>query len=108
MSARDPLGAHEDLALPAGDDPAEPSGVFHARYTLEPDRTRIFDFLCVCAAMRARRATDVEGPQRQLRPGSPIDCAARIPTASPDVDQFHGRQVAAVAHLADAAARLDR
>ena len=39
-------------------------------------------------------------------PGSPIDCAAMTPTASPSSTMLAGRQVAAVALGADAAARL--
>jgi hypothetical protein len=31
----------------------------------------------------AGHTAGVERPHRQLRPGSPIDCAAMIPTASP-------------------------
>ena len=36
-------------------------------------------------------------------PGSPIDCAAMMPTASPSFTELAGRQVAAVAMRADAA-----
>ena len=39
-------------------------------------------------------------------PGSPIDCAAMMPTASPSSARFAGAQVAAVAHHADAALGL--
>jgi hypothetical protein len=39
-------------------------------------------------------------------PGSPIDWAAMMPTASPDADHLAGGEVAAVARPADAVARL--
>ena len=39
-------------------------------------------------------------------PGSPIDCAAMMPTASPMSTMLHGGQVAAVAHAAQTALRL--
>ena len=39
-------------------------------------------------------------------PGSPMDCAAMTPTASPTFTMLRGRQVAAVARAADPAPRL--
>ena len=67
-----------------------------------------FDLRAVCSAIRAAVPPMWNVRSVSCVPGSPIDCAAMIPTASPRSTIVHRRQVAAVAHAAETALRLAR
>ena len=98
----------EDLAFVRGDDRC-PSGLVtttrRSPYSTVP---ATFDLRAVCSAIRAAVPPMWNVRSVSCVPGSPIDCAAMMPTASPRSTIVHRRQVAAVAHAAETALRLAR
>src|SRR5690606_3078077 len=97
--------AHQDLAFARRDD----AGAVRRLHSGDPLELGVTLHLAATLGLRrdaCRGTTDVEGPQRELRTRLADRLGGQDSDRLADVDDAHGGQVAAVAHLAEAASAL--